>query len=272
MNEATLANLVRLDLFNCNLGIIEKGKKSKLEFPKTSSRKSISPQKENAGDSKSQKTLTSLKSLKSLNLSYNSGFLKSKNLDDDLINALFNPSLKELHLIDSGLSQSKILAKIIQRTGNLNLLDISQNEALPDIQKCLPTFDKWLPFLEVFKMNKFQHTTDPNSLTGHMPMLQLQMSNIVHLNISETLIPVETILQSDFSNLKILMFDKNKLSNDGLKNIFSCEMLKNLKFLSVRENLIKALMTPDLSKTEYSKVMKLDVIDITKNSGLKVFG
>lgn len=102
LKNSMLRNLENLIMFNCQL----------------ESQKIL--QKEDL------KKLTHLISLKSLNLSFNPGMMNK--MESELIECLFNPSLRELLVIDSGFSDSKIAHKVVHRTENLTNLDISDNQ------------------------------------------------------------------------------------------------------------------------------------------------
>ena len=248
-----MKNLETLELFNCNL---EKPTPSKVPS-------GISLDKRDSKDSNQTVKLASLSQLKYLNLSYNQGFLKSAN--DQLFGALFHPSLKELYLIKCGLYQSVVLKKIIEKTSNLERLDISENESIAEIMKCLPLFDKLLPKMKFLKMRSIENKEEKGEQIKFEDHMIFTMKKLVHLNISNSNFPIEALLQSYMPKLEALLFDLSKLRDDNLKSILECKTLKNLKVLSLRNNNIHNIKAPELKTCEYKNTMQLQVLDLTHN-------
>jgi Leucine-rich repeat (LRR) protein len=94
-------------------------------------------------------------------------------------------------------------------------------------------------------------------------------SSLVHLDLSESLSNYEQLANltscSALDGLEYLGLMSCNINSHGLRTVALSYNLRNLKILILRDNLISDVKHVSSEETDMKKVMKLEVLDVSKN-------
>ena len=94
-------------------------------------------------------------------------------------------------------------------------------------------------------------------------------STLVHLDLSESLSNYEQLVDltscSELEGLEYLGLMYCKVNSHGFRTVALSYNLRNLKILILRDNLISDVKHVSTEETDMKKVMKLEVLDVSKN-------